>query len=76
MHEGRLFAGMPAVALQWDGTIDGAGAVAASVSGNAQLVAEGRITDTARAIRMRYPGCAEAITLNITRELSSGCGGR
>jgi len=73
VHEGRLFAGMTPVALQWEGTIDAAGEVAAGVNGNGQLAAKGRITETERAIAMRYPGCGETITLNITRKLSSGC---
>ena len=75
VHEGRLFANMPSMALQWEGAIDGAGAVTASVNGNAQMVAKGRITDTERAIEMQYPGCGETIALTITRELSAGCEG-
>jgi hypothetical protein len=75
-HEGRLFANMPSVTLQWEGVIDGAGAVTASVSGNTQLVAKGRITDTERAIEMQYPACGETIALTITRELSAGCAAR
>ncbi|WP_026606808.1 hypothetical protein [Methylocapsa acidiphila] len=76
VHEGRLSAGMPPVTMQWEGAMDGAGTVVASVGGNAQLVANGRVTETERAIQMQYPGCGEAISLTITRELSSGCAGR
>lgn len=76
VHEGRLFANMPSVPLQWDGAVDDAGAVTASVSGNAQLVAKGSITDTERAIEMQYPNCNGTIELTITRQLAAGCSGR
>jgi hypothetical protein len=75
-HEGRLMAGMRSVPLQWQGTIDAAGAVSATVGGGAQLSASGRLTANEQAIEMRFPDCDSPVPIHVTGARSFGCPGK
>ena len=73
VHEAPLAPDLPPVPMQWVGTIDGNGAVSASVRGSSSYVATARISETDRKVDMHYPGCASQVSLTISRQLSAGC---